>query len=44
MLIALKKYIDKLTPKLQILVNINYKKYRNEINDRLNELNKLIKK
>ena len=44
MLIALKKYIDKLTPKLQILVNINCKKYRNEINNRLNELNKLMKK
>lgn len=31
MLIALNKYIDKLTPKLQELVRVNYNKYKDEI-------------
>lgn len=39
MLIALKKYIDNLTPKLQELVNYNYAKYEEEINRRIIELN-----
>lgn len=38
MLIALNKYIDKLTPKLRKLVSINCKKYKNEIEQRIIEL------
>ncbi len=39
MLIALKKYVDKLTPKLQEQVNTNYDKYKSEINRRIEQLN-----
>lgn len=38
MLIALFKHLDKLTPKLQELVNINYKKYEKEIEQRKMQL------
>lgn len=41
MLIALSKYVDRLTPKLQELVNTNCKKYNDEINKRIEQLNKL---
>lgn len=41
MLIALYKYIDKLTPKLQDLVGVNYKKYKDEISMRMEQLEKL---
>ena len=41
MLIALSKYLDRLTPKLQKLVNANCIKYKDEINERLEQLSKL---
>lgn len=41
MLIALSKHIDKLTPKLQELVKINCQKYKDEIEQRKKQLNKL---
>lgn len=41
MLIALSKYVKKLTPKLQNLVNINYEKYKEEVNRRIQQLNEL---
>lgn len=41
MLIALHKYVNKLTSKLQKLVNLNYKKYKNEIDVRIKELENL---
>ena len=43
MLIALEKFVDKLTPKLQQLVLFNYSKYSDEIKKRKKELNNLIK-
>lgn len=41
MLIALSKYKEKLTPKLQELVSYNCQKYKDEITKRKNQLNML---